>query len=315
MEYRIGYACNCLSIGLTASHTCRVAGATSRRLEELTATNLAELEQILLWNERNGVEVFRIGSSLVPLASHPVNRTRWWRTFGRDLGRLGVIAARSRQRLSFHPSPAGASLSTARPEVREAAVAELRYATRALDLLGAGPEARVVLHLGGAAPDRPTALDAARRFLDAMADDARRRIAVEHDDRIWTAREVLPLAREAGLPMVADTLHHAVLPSDPPLTTAELLEAAGETWRALGLRPKHHVASQRDGARPGAHADLIRPADWRAAVAALPEPVDLMLEAKEKDRALLELRRRGLARGERVAAGRAVAGARPAATR
>lgn len=291
MDHRLGYVANCLSLGLGASHTCRVARATPRRIAELVAQNLEELEEILLFNEAHGIELFRIGSSLVPLASHPVNRTRWWRTFARDFDRLGRIAARSGQRLSLHPSPAGASLASVHPHVRAAAVAELLYSTRVLDLLGQGPEARIVLHLGGAAPDRPSALLAARRFLDEMPDDARRRIALEHDDRIWTAREVLPLARAHGLPLVADTLHNAVLPSDPPLSTAALLDAAAPTWSALGLRPKYHLASQRRGARAGAHADEIDAADWDEVARALRHPADLMLEAKAKDLALFALRR------------------------
>ncbi|HYG68889.1 MAG TPA: UV DNA damage repair endonuclease UvsE [Anaeromyxobacteraceae bacterium] len=311
MDVRLGYAANCLTLGITASHTCRVANATPRRLAELTATNLAELERMLLFNEANGIEVFRIGSSLVPLASHPVNRTRWWSTFARDFARLGAIAARSGQRLSMHPSPAGASLASARPEVREAAVRELRYATRVLDLLGQGPEARVVVHLGGAAPARTVALDAARRFLDAMPDDARRRIAVENDDRIWSAREVFALARGHGLPMVADQLHDAILPSTPPLGVRALFDLARPTWTSLGLRPKYHVASQRAGARPGAHAELVDPADWRAVLEALRHPADLMLEAKGKDRAVFALRALGLA-AERTHRRDGAAGARRA---
>jgi len=290
-RFRLGYVAQCLTLGLSASRTTRVANATPARLLELVATNLQELEEILRFNEKNGIQVFRVGSGLVPLASHPVNEVRWWETFARDFERIGAIAARSGQRLSMHPSPAGASLSSARPEVRKAAEKELVYSTRVLDLLGQGPEARVVLHVGGAAPDRTTAMDTAHRMLDAMPDDARRRLVLEHDDRVWTAREVLPLAREHGLPFLADTLHNAVLPSTPAMSTRALLRAATETWRALGLRPKHHLASQKPGGPRGAHADFIDPGDFRAAVNALPAPGDFMLEAKEKDRALFALLR------------------------
>lgn len=303
---RLGYVAQSLTLGVSAGHTCRVANATSANLEALTALNLLELEQLLLFNEGRGIEVFRIGSSLVPLASHPVNRIRWWKTFAADFARIGAIAARSRQRLSLHPSPAGASLASRHPHVRAAAVKELRYATRLLDLLGQDANARVVVHVGGAAPDRPSALSTAHRFLDEMPDDARRRITIEHDDRVWTAREVLPLAREHGLPFLADTLHNAVLPSTPPLSTRALLRAASSTWTALGLRPKHHLASQKEGARPGAHSDLIDPADYAAAIAALPVPGDFMLEAKSKDLALFALdprRAQALAPDEAAAAG------------
>jgi UV DNA damage endonuclease len=288
--FRLGYVASCLSIGLGASHTCRLAHATARRLDELTAQNLAELEQILRFNEARGIEVFRIGSSLVPLASHPVNRNHWWDTFRGDFASLGAIAARSGQRLSMHPGPEAASLSSQRPEVREAALRELRYSTRVLDLLGQGPDGRVVLHLGGAAPDRPAALTRAHRLLDRMPDDARRRLALEHDDRIWTAREVMPFALEHGLPFLADTLHNAVLPSTPALPMREFLHLAARSWRALGLRPKHHVAAQRPGHRPGAHAHRIGERSMLTVLEAMRDDADLMLEAKDKDLALLQLR-------------------------
>jgi UV DNA damage endonuclease len=288
--YRLGYVANCLSLELGASHTCRLAGATPERLEALIEQNLAELEQILLFNEAKGIELFRIGSSLIPFASHPVNKLQWWSKYARDFDRLGHIARRSRQRLSLHPSPAAASLTSVHQRVRDAAIEELRYGARVLDLLGQGPEARVVMHLGGAAPSRPEALENGHRMLDAMPEELRNRIVIEHDDKTWSAREVAPLAREHGLPWLADNLHNLIKPSEPELSLAELLRESAASWRALDLRPKFHLASQKVGGRPGAHADRIDPGDFRAVVEALDGPADLMLEAKDKDLALFALR-------------------------
>jgi UV DNA damage endonuclease len=288
--YRLGYVANCLSLELGASHTCRLAGATPERLEALIEQNLAELEQILLFNEARGIELFRIGSSLIPFASHPVNKLQWWRKYARDFDRLGHIARRSRQRLSLHPSPAAASLTSVHQRVRDAAIEELRYGARVLDLLGQGPEARVVMHLGGAAPSRPEAVENGHRMLDAMPEELRNRIVIEHDDKTWSAREVAPLAREHGLPWLADNLHNAIKPSEPEMPLAELLRESAASWRALDLRPKFHLASQKPGGRPGAHSDRIDPNDFRAVVEALDGPADLMLEAKDKDLALFALR-------------------------
>lgn len=288
--YRLGYVANCLTLGIGASHTTRLANATPERLEALIEQNLEELERILLFNEAHGIEVYRITSSLVPFASHAINRLEWWKTFRRQFERCGAIAIRSHQRLSLHPSPAGASLASARAEVRAAAVEELRYGTRVLDLLGQDANGRIVLHLGGAAPDRATALASAHRFLGGMPDDARRRLAIEHDCRVWSALEVHPLAKANRLPFLADNLHNNVKPSEPPLTTRELFRLSAATWRELGLRPKYHLASQKPGGRTGAHADFIAPEDWYDVVSALEEPADFMLEAKEKDRALFALR-------------------------
>lgn len=300
MDYRLGYVSNCLTIGLTASHTTRLSHATPKSLEALIAWNLAELEEILLFNEAHGIQMFRIGSSLVPFASHPINTLPWRRTFARDFAAIGRIALRSGQRLSLHPSPAGASLASVRDGVREAARVELRYATHVLDLLGQDENARVIVHVGGAAPDRPIALLAAHRFLETADEDVRRRLTIEHDDYVWSAREVLPLADAHDVPFLADNLHNEVLPSDPPMPLEELLQASADSFRALGLRPKFHLASQAKGGRNGAHADFILPDDAARVIDALPCPVDLMLEAKEKDRALFALRQNASFRPERL---------------
>ncbi|HZH75539.1 MAG TPA: UV DNA damage repair endonuclease UvsE [Archangium sp.] len=295
--YRLGYVANCLTLGIGASHTCRLAGATPQRLEGLIEQNLSELEQILLFNEQRGIELFRIGSSLIPFGSHPVNTVKWWQKWQRDFDRLGHIARRSNQRLSMHPSPAGASLTSVHQRVRDAAILELRYSARVLDMLGQGPESRVLIHLGGAAPSRPEALDNARRMLDTLPEELRNRIVIEHDDKIWSAREVAPLAREHGLPWLADNLHNFIEPSTPEMPLAELLRESAASWRALDLRPKFHLASQRPDGRPGAHADRIDPRDFRAVVEALDGPADLMLEAKDKDLALFALRQEAAAEG------------------
>ena len=95
---------------------------------------LAELEQILLFNEQHGIEVFRIGSSLVPFASHKVNTLQWWKLFARTFEHLARIARRSHQRLSLHPSPAGASLiqttsGSCRPSVAIISLSDVRPRT------------------------------------------------------------------------------------------------------------------------------------------------------------------------------------------
>ena len=69
--FRLGYVANCLTLGIGASHTTRLANATPERLEALIEQNLGELEQILLFNEAQGIEVYR--SSPLP----PTRSTGW----------------------------------------------------------------------------------------------------------------------------------------------------------------------------------------------------------------------------------------------
>jgi UV DNA damage endonuclease len=114
-------------------------------------------------------------------------------------------------------------------------------------------------------------------------------LVVENDDRLFDADEVLQVGRAAGIPVVFDWLHHQANPCRRPLSEV-LLEIFG-TWKAADGRPKVHLSSQARGGPVGAHARFV---DVRDAIAffevAPPAPFDCMLEAKDKDRALLRLR-------------------------
>ena len=65
-----------------------------------------------------------------------------------------------------------------------------------------------------------------------------------------------------------------------------LLRACVATWGAPDGVPKTHFSTQDEAKRPGAHADWIDPAAFRAFAAdTAAGAVDCMLEAKAKERA------------------------------
>lgn len=75
---RLGYAC--INTGLpTPARTVRLANATPQRLAEVLAANLDALSDVLEWNREHGIEVFRLSSNIVPLASHPAAVGFQWR--------------------------------------------------------------------------------------------------------------------------------------------------------------------------------------------------------------------------------------------
>jgi UV DNA damage endonuclease len=124
---------------------------------------------------------------------------------------------------------------------------------------------------------------------NALPVSVRRRLVVENDDRLFDADEVLEVGRAAGIPVVFDWLHHQANPCGRPI--AEVLVEIFQTWSAVDGRPKVHLSSQAPGASVGAHAAMIDIRDVVAFLSVAPAvPFDCMLEAKEKDRALLALR-------------------------
>ena len=183
-----------------------------------------------------------------------------------------------------------------------------------MDAMGLGPEAVVVLHVGGAAGGTAAALDRFERGFALLSDAARARLVVENDDRTFALRDVLELSgASAGPSSGTSCTTTATTPTDPRPRGARA--RAGDL--AGGRAPEGPLlhAEDRDGGgqaqgRPPrraplvlpqlrAHADLIDPIAFEdfALGTARGLDFDVMLEAKAKDLALLRLREQLAARG------------------
>lgn len=186
-------------------------------------------------------------------------------------------------------------LNSPREEVVAAAAAELSYHATFLDAMGLRAEHKIVLHVGGVYNDREASMRRFRENFENLPADVRRRLVLENDEWSYGVYDVLNLCNSLGIPMVFDYLHHRAYTgraSDPVA-----MERALATWSVSDGRPELHYSTQRRRARIGAHADMIDANEFVHFINFLPRrAVDVMLEAKAKDKALLKLRRdlRGL---------------------
>ncbi len=181
-------------------------------------------------------------------------------------------------------------LNSPNPAVVAASIAELEAAARLIDAVQDDSTGKIVLHVGGAYDDRAASL---RRFEGAavrLSERVRRRLVIENDDTVYSTGEVLSLSESTGLPVVFDWFHHTIRPSDDA-DHSRLVARCFATWRPADGVPKVHISSQVPGGRIGHHADYIDPGDVQAFLRHAPDvPLDLMVEAKKKDLALLRLR-------------------------
>jgi UV DNA damage endonuclease len=321
---RLGFAVKVLGAGGLPSHD-------TRRWQSGPdlSVSLDRLEAILGYLEDTGIRCYRMATALAPYASHPdlpQFRDQPRACAGR-LAQLGARATAGGVRLSTHPGQYTV-LNSEDERVARLAADELEVQAEILDAMGLGPEAVVVLHVGGAGGGVAAALDRFARGFERLSDAARARLVVENDDRSFGVADVVALSRRIGRPVVFDVLHHHC--HDPAgIPDREALALAAATWPA-GVRPKVHFSSPRTDIeerrrRVGrrversrhlpplrAHADLVDPIAFEHfltdTVAGL--DVDVMLEAKGKDLALLRLREQLAARGLRPEA--SAAAARPA---
>src|SRR3954449_3302360 len=191
---RFGFAVKVLGAGGLASHDTRRWQSGPH-----LSVSLDRLEAILGYLEDNRIGLYRMATALAPYASHP-DRPEFRaqpRECAERLARVGARAKTAGIRLSTHPGQYTV-LNSTDERVAALAVDELEVQAEILDGMGLGPEAVVVLHVGGAAGGIDAARDRFVRGFERLSDGARRRLVVENDDRAFGLADVLPLAERIG---------------------------------------------------------------------------------------------------------------------
>ncbi len=291
MLRRLGYACLCPSLPNSSPRGTILRNATPARLRELIGVNLERLGRVLRFNVEHDIQLFRISSDVIPFGSHPVNEIPWWDEFAGVLAELAAYIRAHDLRVSTHPGQYTV-LSATDPKILAASVRDLAYQARLLDALGTHTSHKIVIHVGGAYGDKPSAMARWVEAVKGLPANVRDRLVLENDERLFGADDVLAAATAADVPVVFDVLHHRVY-TGGDADLPDMLRHAFATWRPDrdGL-PKIHYSTQADDQRPGAHAHMVDFAEFRAFLDVAPPEIafDCMLEAKAKEAALFGLR-------------------------
>lgn len=278
--------------------------------EPSLGTSIEYLHAIFDYLDEIDVRMYRMASGIAPYASHPdMKQFRDQpQRFAEELAKLGARAKDLDLRLSMHPGQYTVLNSTS-PNTVDAAVDELEVHAELLDGMGLGPECVVVLHVGGVAGDKDAAKDRFVRGFERLDERAQKRLVIENDDRSFGLTDALEVSGRTGCPVVWDVLHHHCFDPDG-IPDDEALRLAVATW-PTGVTPKMHYSSPttslmmrkvKEGRKTievpsppqlRAHADMIDPVGftWFLDHVKKEVEVDVMLEAKAKDIALLTLRR------------------------
>ena len=272
--------------------------------------SIGYLKAIFDYLDEVDIRLFRISSGVAPYITHP-DLPQFWNQIEEcreELAELGELARRYDLRLSTHPGQY-TLLNAPDPKIYEASLRDLKYHTDLLDALDLGPQHKVITHVGGVYGDKGASLERFVARYPLLPANVRARLVLENDETHYALADVLWVHERTGIPVVWDWLHHdANNPAGIP--AAEATRLAGATWPA-GQTPKIHYSTQRREPRQiqrkdrktgeriiaeaaplvGQHADYIDPVEFAAYLASVRDiPFDIMLEAKEKDHAVLKLR-------------------------
>lgn len=279
----IGYACLTIGVPDTDFKGCVMKNSHEESLMEVISWNLKALENLIDYNCKNDIRLFRISSDIIPFGSSPVNTLAWRDIFEPSLFRIGDKIRASGMRVSMHPGQY-TILNSPREDVVTRATQDLSYHAQFLDSLGTGKQNKIVLHIGGVYGEKEAS---ALRFAEAykcLADNTKSRLVLENDGASYNICDVLKIARTVGAPVIFDNLHHAINPCAEPGSECDWIMACRDTWKPEDGSQKIHYSQQAIGKRSGAHCDSIRIDEFLAFYGRISgESLDIMLEVKDKN--------------------------------
>jgi UV DNA damage endonuclease len=285
---KLGYACINMSLGknVTTNRTMIKKTFTQKGLDyvsDCVLQNVADLERIIDWNEDNDIKFYRMSSDMFPWATeYRFEQLKDWKVISIILKRCGDKATKYGQRLTFHPGPFNVLVSPNENVVLNT-IADLEVHGRIMDAIGLSqtPYNKINIHCNGVYGDKQSAMDRFITNFQRLSKSVKNRLTIENDDKasMYSVKDLMYIHEKTGIPIVFDYHHHQFCTGD--LTEQQALQLAISTW-PKDITPAVHYSESAVDKKPQAHSDYIQ---------LVPETydnnVDIMVEAKMKDKAIL----------------------------
>lgn len=231
---------------------------------ELALANVRDLVEIIKWNEKKGIKLYRMSSDMFPwMSEYELKDLPDYKKISTILKGVGNLAKKYGQRLTFHPGPFDV-LASINPNVVTKTIRDLNQHGEIMDLIGLPrtPYAAINIHVNTTQGGKE---EACKRFctnFELLDDSVKTRLVVENDDK-EKQYAVEDLYEEIhmviGIPITFDYHHHWCHPGI--LTQKEALRLASYTWgntkqlvHFSSCKTIHEDATQTN---KRAHADYI----------------------------------------------------------
>ncbi|MFJ7726194.1 UV DNA damage repair endonuclease UvsE [Neobacillus sp. NPDC097160] len=294
MKIRFGFVANALGLwdaspskALTFTRYSAIPKhERMEKLKEVTAQNLHHTKRILYYNIAHEIKLYRFSSSLVPLATHPEVMWDFVTPFKTEWEELGQLIRQFQLRPSFHPNQF-TLFTSHRTEVTMNAVKDMDYHFRMLEAMNALERGIINIHIGGAYGDKETSLNRFHQSIKKLPSEIKKQMTLENDDKTYNVEETLFTCEKAKIPMILD--YHHYMANKGGVDLSHYLQRIFNTWNTI---PKVHISSPKSDQAYRSHADFVSldfilPFLKMAKV--LNEDFDIMIEAKQKNLAMLQL--------------------------
>jgi len=291
---KLGYACINMTLGSQKPKITTNRGMIRKTFDErglpyvseLSVNNIRDLIEVVKWNERNGIKFYRMSSDIFPwMSEYNFTDLPDFNVISNLLSGLGNLIDKYQHRVTFHPGPFNVLCSPSENVVLKT-ISDLNKHSEIMDMIGLSttPYNKINIHVGGVYGDKQSALCRWVENFHRLDDNTKSRLTIENDDKssAYTVRDLMYIHEHTGIPIVFDYHHHTCHPDG--MTHQEALTIAMSTW-PKDIVPAVHVSEPRDEKNFRAHHDYIL-----NEVNTYGFDVDIMIEAKAKELALLEYR-------------------------
>ena len=286
MINNIGFACMSKRID-TKYKTLRLSNFTEQRWNECIMHNINETSKLIDYCIENNYKMVRLSSDIIPFATHEVtDQLDWMRKYHKEFQAIGKKIKDNSIRISLHPSQM-CVINSNNPEVVKNSFKDLVYHSNIFNLMGVDGD--ILLHVGGVYDDKNAAMKRFIRSFKKLPIRVQNRLVIENDDKSYNINDVLIISKYTGIPVVLD-IHHQYC-TDCSMDVN--LDRIFSTWNNRGRSPKIHLSSPRSDDKFRSHADFIDYEyykDFMYKLHSIGYNVDIMVEAKQKDLAVIQLK-------------------------
>jgi len=296
-NFQLGYACLNMELrkkNIFTSRTLRLVTLKSKGMDyvkELAIKNIKDLLIILKWNKKNNIYFMRISSEIFPFANHLEHNYSldFADTF---LKEVGNYANENGMRLTTHPGQYNV-LSSPHEKVIQNTINDLNMHCDILDRMNQGKDSVIIIHGGGVYNDKKASLKRLKENILSLPENTRNRLVLENCEMSYCLEDLLPISEELGVPIVIDFHHDSIYPSSQPIEF--YFDRVFKVWFDRGIKPKVHVSNSVPGiletyskTMRRKHSDYIQ--FLHKPLYLIKFPIDIMLECKMKEQALLKIR-------------------------
>jgi len=286
MRIRLGYACICNGVNVTCSspytYNEYLKEGNLDKLDSVIVSNLEALENIIDYNIKNNIHFYRMSSKIIPLATKDDVCFDYIDKYKDYYDRIGSKIINSNMRVDFHPDQF-CVLNSTKKDVVNNSIKILEYHYNLLDVLGVKNKI-LVLHVGSSVLGKDNSIKRFINNFNKLPKYLRDCIAIENDDKVFNASDVIKISNIIGVPIVLDYHHHICNKSEFDM------EDVFDSWKAIC--PKVHFSSPKNTRDYRSHSEYINSDDFINFIESIKKynyDIDIMIEAKMEDDSLFRL--------------------------